>query len=99
MKKHKNKYLVLFLVSVIVLPIVLHLTPKLSVKTNLFMSGHLSPALFADIEEDQTLSKEENTLIFMVSPSAYEKSTGTQLDCFKVKKELFYYVSDYYSGV
>lgn len=96
---HKlNNRLLLLCVFIIVIPIVTHLTPRLALRTHLFTSGYLSNALFSEITIDESVNKADYGLIFDVSPSPYEKQTGTILDKFIVEKELFYYVSHYYPG-
>lgn len=85
--------IILFLVLVF---LSLHLSPNLSLRTHLFVTGHPKIALTSEINELSTYSK--NSTILTLDPSPKDRATGNNMNAYKVTKLLIFYVTTHHGG-
>ena len=76
--------------------IVLHLTPSLSLRTHLFITGHPKIAINSEINELSTYNK--NSTLFTLNPSPKDKATGNNMNSYKVTRVLIFYITTHHGG-
>ncbi|TLS36953.1 hypothetical protein [Pseudalkalibacillus caeni] len=93
----------MFIGTVIVLFVSLHLTPNLALRTHVLMMGHPQAAISSSIVDDYFHNRvdkeklaEENAKCYSLSSPPVEKSTQGFLKNYIVKKKGFLYFADYY---
>lgn len=98
--KNKKKFLIIILV---IIYLALHLTPKSSLKTHIFLTGHFMEAISTDIIEDiehNEMDKDEltkeNAKCYRLTKPPIEKATQGVLRNYKVRKIGFLYFAEYY---
>lgn len=98
-KKNKQVlWMTLFFVMILMF-IVLHLTPNLALKTNLFFQGYFQEAFASEMTRIEHPDKERNSTFYQVTPAPVEKETSGVLVTYKVEKVWIFYFASYYSEV
>ena len=92
------------IVSLGIIFILLHSTPKIALRCHVFIMGHPIKALTTDIyvtsidnELDNEILNKQNAKSYTLTKPPFEKATETELDTFLVKKQWFLYFAEYYS--
>ena len=92
-----------FLIGIVSVFIVLHLSPILALRTHLFLTGYPKAALTSGIIEDEYHNQVDKEKFESLSAKAYtlkvppiEKETDGELRNFLVKKVGFLYFAEYY---
>ena len=92
------------LVTLGIIFILLHSTPKMALRYHIFFSGYPIKALTTDIyvtkidnEFDNELLNKLNANSYTLTKPPFEKATEAELDTFLVKKRAFLYFAEYYS--
>ncbi|KAF1297180.1 hypothetical protein BAU15_06435 [Enterococcus sp. JM4C] len=92
----KNKILFSIVSLIFILFFVLHSTPEIAVRTNIFFSGYFKEGLTSKVQEKNSSEKQ----LLVVSPPPFEKSTHSSLETYQVHKVcIFFYWADYYGEV
>ncbi|XXM73040.1 hypothetical protein ACQ0QQ_03840 [Lysinibacillus sphaericus] len=88
---------------VILLFLILHSTPQLAVRTNVFVMGYPAAALKSGLADDKfekyvdkDTSSEQNVKIYTLTEPPVEKATQGQLRNYRVKKIGFLHFAEYY---
>lgn len=98
-KKNKQVlWMILFSVMILMF-IVLHLTPNLALKTNLFFQGYFQEAFASEVTRIEHPDKERNSTFYEVTPAPVEKETNGMLLTHKVEKVWIFYFASYYGEV
>jgi len=97
-KTNKKAPLVDIFILFIFIFFISHITPSLSVRTNLFFIGHPIIAFTTDIETDSSFkeAERENIKFYKSTKTPANKEPVDNTMTFKVKKVLFLYFSEFY---
>lgn len=97
-KEEKIMYSVILVLTVLF--VTSHLTPEISIRTNVLFAGHVKEALFSTIEEadKNEVLNQEQAMYYRISPAPVEKSTNTPLNLYKVDEKLNMYFSSFHSN-
>lgn len=85
----------LFLFLILIL-VTLHLSPKLSLRTHLFITGHPKIAFNSEINELSTYSKRSK--LFTLSPTPVDRATGNNKNAYKSTRVLIFYITTHHGG-
>ena len=105
MKSFKKVIIILCTLIVIISGfIITHITPSISIRTHLFMSGHPIGTFKVNVQTnelqyklDKNILDNENAMIYsIVGYKLYDRATGNVLGNYKVKKIEFLYFTDEY---
>ncbi|WP_298847106.1 hypothetical protein [Clostridium sp.] len=105
MKFVRKIIIILFTLIIIIGGVIItHITPQISIRTNLFVTGHPIGAFKATIDinkgqyelDKDTLDK-ENAMIYVITDfTVYDGGTGNPMSNFKVTKSWILYFSEIY---
>ena len=74
----------------------LHLSPKLSLRTHLFITGHPKIALTSEINELSNLNKRSKLLT--LNPAPIDRATGNNKNAYKSTRVLIFYITTHHGG-
>lgn len=94
MKKRVFTFRNIFL-SILLSFIILHITPQLSIRTHLFVTGHPKTAFTTQLIELNQDTNSKNVYFYNLTNPPTIKSLDTDLKTYKVVKILFLYFSVY----
>lgn len=83
---------------IIVIFVILHSTPTLSLRTKLFLSGYFSESINSQFTFVERGNK-SNQLLYEVFPAPVEKTTNSELITYQTEKKAFLYFATYYGEV
>ncbi len=84
MKRIKNAHWYAFYLLILLLFVVLHCTPTIALRTNLFFDGYFKEALTSEIITIERQNNEVTSLFYQVNPEPIEKATSSHLVTYKV---------------
>lgn len=96
--KNKWEKSLLKITTIVIIFIGLHITPKVALRTHIFMMGYPKIALTTGIESDFVHKDLETNYIkfYIATNSPIEKVTGGELTSYKIKRIGFIYLASYY---
>lgn len=86
------------LLLLLLLFIILHVTPNLSLRTYLIFTGHPKLAFTANIEELNYDTDNKRIRFYSFTPSPVDRATGNTKLAYKTKKIGFIYLTSYHGG-
>lgn len=97
---------IIFIVSFLVVLYILHSTPNMALRTQVFISGYPKAAITSDIIDDDYHNKVDKDKFAGLNAKAYtlteppiEKATQGELRNYLVRKFGFFYIAEYYGEV
>lgn len=102
-KKLIMKKPIIFLIALAIILLLLHLTPSMALRTQVFIMGYPKAALTSGIVDDVYHNKVDKDKFTELNAKAYtltkppiEKATEGELRNFLVRKIGFFYLAEYY---
>jgi hypothetical protein len=86
------------LLFIILLFIILHVTPSLSLRTHLFLTGHPKLAFTTEIKELSKNDDNKGIRFFSFNPAPIHKATGNNMLAYKTTRIGFIYITTYHGG-
>lgn len=99
MKRIKNAHWYAFYLLILLLFVVLHCTPTIALRTNLFFDGYFKEALTSEIIAIERPNNEVTSLFYQVNPEPVEKATNGHLVTYKVEQTIWLTFASYYGEV
>jgi hypothetical protein len=96
------KNIISALITIVLIYLILHSTPKIALRTHLFVKGHPIISFTTGIVEDElrkNLSKQSGNKVdeyYMLTRPPFEKATESVLSNYEVTKKGFLYFAKYY---
>ena len=105
MKVVRKFFIIVFTLIIIIGGVIItHITPPISIRTHLFVTGHPIGAFKANIyinkgqyEMDKDILDKENSMIYEITDfTVYDGGTGNPMSNFKVTKTWILYYAEIY---
>lgn len=86
------------LLFILILFIILHITPQLSIRTHLFVTGHPKTAFTTQMNKTKHSSESKNVSFYNLTDPPTIKALDTDLTTYKVVRIFFLYFTVYHGN-